>query len=132
MHVNGAEILAPGAWTSAGLVENTGEARVALGAAAQPWSGGRLGNVLLINRLMTADERQRWEGYEAYALGLQATLLPSNHPYQRQPPLASLEEREAFADTLRDIDFTFPAERERAAALYVPIRGLVQGWRVAA
>lgn len=121
-----------GSLTSAGVTSDTTELRVTLGVTPLAWAGGRISNVLLHKALWSTDERRKWEGYEAHSLGMASTLLPSTHPFRFAPPRAALDEMEAFADTLHDIDFTFPADRERAVALYVPIRGLVPGWRAAA
>lgn len=132
LHVNAVPVIAPGAWTSAGAVEGILERRVAFGAAAQPWSGGRIGSVLLVNRLLTPDERLKWEGHEAHRLGLAATLLPGDHPFAAAPPRASLADREAFADGGVARIVSRATDRGRAERLYVPLRRPVPGWRAAA
>ena len=132
MHVNGGQVIAPGAFQTAGLVSDIAEGRVAVGGIVQPWTGGRISNVLLVNRILTTNERQQWEGFEAHSLGLASTLLPADHPFRFAPPRATLEEVEAFGDTFGEIDFTLASERERMRRTYLRPRGLVKGWRAAA
>lgn len=127
-HVNGATAITPGAFDTAGTVSDTRETRVAIGGTGFNWSGGYFGSVLLIGRLLTTDERQKWEGYEAHTLGSAGSLLPAGHPYRGAPPTASTLELEAFADSIRDIGFTFDQDRRAFSAIYTPMRGWVQGW----
>lgn len=128
-HVNGAQVYG-GGLTSAGSTSDTPDQRVAFGLSPLPWAGGRIAEVMLAGRVLTPDERQRWEGYAAHRYGL-AGSLPVDHPFRAARPRATFAEREALADRLSETAFTFPAERAHAGAL-VPLRRSVPGWRVAA
>ena len=56
------------------------------GFSGQTWNG-KIGEVLLYTKVLTATERQLVEGYLAWKWGVQASL-PTSHPYKSYRPLA--------------------------------------------
>ena len=83
---------------SAGAGAPSGELTIGAGiAGADRWLNGDLAELVITKSALTADERQRIEGYLAHKWGLAASL-PSTHPYKLAAPagavvrIASIEE----------------------------------------
>jgi hypothetical protein len=55
-------------------------------ASVNNWYDGLLGEVIVINSLLSDDDRQKVEGYLAHKWSLTGNL-PSNHPYKNSKPL---------------------------------------------
>lgn len=129
LHVNGAAVFG-GPLTSTGTTSDTQDQRVAVGLTPLAWTGGLIAGVLLVGRVLTPEERMKWEGYEAHRYGFAGTL-PADHPHRSAPPRATLAEREALADRMVGLRFADPALRAAARAT-IPLRRPVPGWRAAA
>lgn len=70
-------------------VFNPGVSGVASGfrwGGTTPNFAGAIGFSVIVNRLLTNDERQKIEGYAAWRFGLQHTVLASNHPFYNAAP----------------------------------------------
>lgn len=89
---NGAMFNTVGGGANASGVSNATMAgntfNVTIGAAnngTDRFLNGDIGEIILIKRTLTTDERQRLEGYLCHKWGLQAGL-PTGHPYKNNPP----------------------------------------------
>jgi hypothetical protein len=48
--------------------------------------GGDVGEIIVVQEILSVDDRQRVEGYLAHKWGLES-LLPGSHPYKSSPPM---------------------------------------------